>query len=274
MNGPKVSIIICNYNYGRYIENCINSALCQSYGNVEIIVVDDGSTDDSVDIVNRFGDSVTLIRKANGGQISAYNYGFDASSGDILFFLDSDDAYDSNLVERVISSFADGVAKVHFGLRLFNELGDVIAGRVPRVLEHGNFREKIIKEGYLYCSAPGSGNAYARWAIEALFPLPILESDKHGADFYLIYAAALFGDVVAIDENIASYRIQSEKNADKGLIFGNSAQNGREPGRQLLRSNNFRQHILKVSHGEIDVPLYLSSFPVKRLRWYRSFFLQ
>src|SRR4051812_29781979 len=93
VSSPKVSILINNYNYARYLRECIDSCLAQDYENLEIIVVDDGSKDDSVEIVRSYGDRVILVAKENGGQASAFDAGVAHSSGEILCFLDADDTF-------------------------------------------------------------------------------------------------------------------------------------------------------------------------------------
>src|SRR4051812_11797773 len=88
---PLASIIINNYNYALYLAAAIESALEQAYPNCEVVVVDDGSTDDSRQIIESYGSQITAIYKANGGQASALNAGFFASEGQIVLFLDADD---------------------------------------------------------------------------------------------------------------------------------------------------------------------------------------
>ena len=90
---PLVSVIIGNYNYGRFISEAIESALNQTYKNFELIVVDDGSTDNSREIIESYGDKLTAIFQENGGQGRAFNAGFAVSKGEIICFLDSDDYY-------------------------------------------------------------------------------------------------------------------------------------------------------------------------------------
>src|SRR5260370_24794184 len=85
----QASIVISSYNYGSFLANCIDSALEQTYHHTEVIVVDDGSTDNSRDIIARYGNRVTPLLKENGGQASALNPGFRATRGEVVIFLDS-----------------------------------------------------------------------------------------------------------------------------------------------------------------------------------------
>src|SRR4051812_16040279 len=88
---PWASIIINNYNYGHFLRDAIDSALAQTYPCTEVIVVDDGSTDDSREVIAGYGQRVTAVFKENGGQASAFNAGFAASRGEVVVFLDADD---------------------------------------------------------------------------------------------------------------------------------------------------------------------------------------
>ena len=85
---PLVSIVINNYNYARFLPEAIESALAQTYPHKEIIVVDDGSTDDSRRVMESYGDRIKPIYKKNGGQASAMNLGYEAAKGDLIYFLD------------------------------------------------------------------------------------------------------------------------------------------------------------------------------------------
>src|SRR5579871_1853260 len=105
MGGPLVSILINNYNYDRFLSNAIDSALAQTYPNVEVLVVDDGSTDNSRRIISEYGDRIIAILKENGGQASSFNAGVSAAGGDILCFLDADDFFYPEKVARVVKAF-------------------------------------------------------------------------------------------------------------------------------------------------------------------------
>ena len=99
---PLVSILINNYNYDQFLHDAISSALNQTYPNIEIVVVDDGSTDNSSEIIASYGDAIIPVLKANGGQASAFNAGFAASRGDIICFLDADDIFIPEKVDEVV----------------------------------------------------------------------------------------------------------------------------------------------------------------------------
>lgn len=106
-NDPLVSIIIPIYNVEKYLEQCLYSVVNQKYRNIEIICVDDGSLDNSIDILNDFNsndDRVKIIRQENGGLSKARNTGIDASSGLYLYFLDSDDWMDLNAIYNLINA--------------------------------------------------------------------------------------------------------------------------------------------------------------------------
>src|SRR6202161_3746981 len=105
---PLVSILVSNYNYGRFIADSIQSALDQTYSNIELIICDDGSTDDSISVIEEYqrkDPRLKLVRKTNGGQASGFNAAFAASRGEIIALLDSDDRFLPHKIERVVADF-------------------------------------------------------------------------------------------------------------------------------------------------------------------------
>ena len=89
---PYVSALIDTYNHGRFIEDAVESVLAQDFpaSEMEILVVDDGSTDDTAEQVRKFGSRVRYLYKSNGGQASAFNFGIPQTQGEIVAFLDGD----------------------------------------------------------------------------------------------------------------------------------------------------------------------------------------
>lgn len=102
---PLVSILINNYNYGSFLGAAIESALSQTHANLEVVVVDDGSTDCSREVIARFGDSIVSVLKDNGGQASAFNAGLAASKGEVVCFLDADDLFLPGKVSTILQIF-------------------------------------------------------------------------------------------------------------------------------------------------------------------------
>jgi glycosyltransferase involved in cell wall biosynthesis len=97
-----ISVIIPNYNYGRYLETAINSVLTQSYPQLEVIVVDDGSSDETQDILTSYRKEVTIISQENSGQSVARNRGILESRGTLVALLDADDFWESNKLEKQV----------------------------------------------------------------------------------------------------------------------------------------------------------------------------
>ena len=114
-----VSVIIPNYNHARYVADAIRSVLSQTYRCYEIIVVDDGSTDDSRAVVARFGDRVTYIYQPNAGLSAARNTGIRASSGSLIGVLDADDLYEPDYLEVLVAALREhpDAGGVHCGYR-------------------------------------------------------------------------------------------------------------------------------------------------------------
>lgn len=91
---PRISIVTPNYNYAQFLEETIRSVLLQGYPNLEYIIVDSGSTDNSVEIIKKYGKWITIWEtKSNRGQSHAINKGLEKSTGDILAYINSDDCY-------------------------------------------------------------------------------------------------------------------------------------------------------------------------------------
>jgi hypothetical protein len=201
------SIVINNYNYGRYLAEAIDSALAQTYPHTEVVVVDDGSTDDSRDILAAYGDRVRVVLKANGGQASAFNAGFALSTGSVVLFLDSDDSLMPDAAERVMAVWRPGLAKVHFRLRDMASDGRSLSTCTPRLgepLPVGDLAPEVVAHGF-YKSPPTSGNAFSREALAAVMPLDETVW-RIAADSPLLFMCPFTGDVEAIQEPLGHYR--------------------------------------------------------------------
>jgi glycosyltransferase involved in cell wall biosynthesis len=120
---PTVTVIIPTYNYGRFVADAIASVLAQTYAVFEIVVVDDGSTDETEEVVKTFGERVRYIKQQNAGVSAARNAGIEVSSGDLIAFLDADDTWLPEKIEKQVAKFAEDaeIGLVHCGMREFDD---------------------------------------------------------------------------------------------------------------------------------------------------------
>lgn len=118
MQKALVSVIIPNFNYSRYLPEAIDSVLAQTYSNIEIIVVDDGSTDDSRAVIESYGNRLRAIFQENQGVSAARNRGIEESSGDLIAFLDADDIWLPKKIEAQVNKFKTDseLGLVHVGI--------------------------------------------------------------------------------------------------------------------------------------------------------------
>jgi glycosyltransferase involved in cell wall biosynthesis len=205
---PLVSIIVDNFNYGRFLGAAVDSALAQTYANVEVIVIDDGSTDNSREVISSYGEKIFAVIKPNGGHASAFNAGFRASHGEVVMFLDADDVLLPSAVEEVVCAWRPGVAKAQFVLAHIDADGHALGTTVPYMpaqMPEGDIRASILEAGG-YIGVPTSGNAFARTVLERLLPLPEAQW-RQAADTSLEIVAPFLGDVVSIRRTLGCYRI-------------------------------------------------------------------
>jgi hypothetical protein len=210
---PLVSVVVNNYNYGRFLREAIDSALAQSYSKIEVIVVDDGSTDESRAVIGSYRGSITAIMQPNGGQASALNSGFAASRGEIVIFLDADDVLLATAAERAVGSATREMSKVHWLMIAIDADGKPTGKLVPGdPLPEGDLRELTLGEGpSSSVSAPTSGNAWNRSFLAQVMPMPE-KAHRVGADAFLFGIAPAFGDIGRIAEPQSLYRIHGTNN--------------------------------------------------------------
>lgn len=206
ISNPKASVIINNYNYEQFLQQAIDSALNQHYANIEVIVVDDGSTDNSRELISSYNDKVISVLKENRGQASALNAGFNVSQGEIIIFLDADDYLFPDAVERVASVWKPGLAKVHYRLQIIDASCNQVGFRPASGthLESGNVLPTLLRTG-CYSTTPTSGHAFSRTVLTQILPIPE-EEYRISADGYLITIAPFYGAIGAIEEPLGAYR--------------------------------------------------------------------
>jgi glycosyltransferase involved in cell wall biosynthesis len=205
--------VINNYNYGEYVGHAIRSVLEQTRADVECIVVDDGSTDNSREVIRRF-ENVTAIFKENGRQTSAVRAGVARATGDVVILLDSDDRLFANACAEIAATWRPGISLIQYRLRKENPKGEVL-GEYPdhEFLTEGH-REHCVRWGE-FPSSPTSGNAFARSTLQSALA-HISDSEVEFPDGYLIYAAALFGEVCVMNKPLGAYLIHGRNISTSG----------------------------------------------------------
>ncbi|MBB4571985.1 MULTISPECIES: glycosyltransferase family 2 protein [Rhizobium] len=202
----KLSVLINNFNYGCFLRPCIDSVLSQTYPDFEVIVVDDGSTDDSREILGSYGEQILPVLKENGGQASSFNAGFAAASGDILFLLDADDAflpgklariaeiYDRNEIDwcfdRVTTAEGDQPPPAELLVTLFDK------------------RETLRKGGFPSLPVPTSGLSFRRALLSQILPMSVA-TDVVLSDNYIKFAAAYLGRGAIVETPLTFQRIHA-----------------------------------------------------------------
>ena len=210
MSRPLVTVLIDTYNYGQYVEEAVESVLAQDFPaeEREILVVDDGSTDDTQERLRKFGDSIIYLTKQNGGQASAFNFGLEQARGEIVAFLDADDYWLPGKLRRIAEEFAKhpDAGMVYHAIRQLNSAQGIFQdGGLPLL---SGFLPSNTKDLLSYVLYPTSFLAFRRSALEPLLPIP--EALRIQADAHLSGLVIFLAPIVGVPECLAVYRIHGE----------------------------------------------------------------
>ena len=248
----NVSVIISAYNHANYIEECINSVLKQSLypNNLEIIVVDDGSTDDTSQRVKKYSDKIKYIRKENAGQASGFNVGFAHSKGDIIVFLDADDYWKSpDGIHYLCKCYEKyNCDAVFYNLDITREGekgGDPLCSK-NRLFFLNKINEniyqltldKITEIDFIPYLATASGESCRRELCNKILPIP--EVYWRSADSYIFYFSLLNSDIYYIADPLACYR------QHKGQMYGDLSLSKR--ARINIRACRLAKKVLKIKY--------------------------
>ncbi|MHB8482301.1 MAG: glycosyltransferase family 2 protein [Nitrospiria bacterium] len=216
MVSPLVTIVTPSYNQGRFLEETIQSVLNQSYPNIEYIIVDGGSIDQSVEVLRKYESRISYwISEKDQGQTDAINKGFRMAKGDLVGWINSDDFLEPTAVAQVVSSYQINPQSVlfHGRLRVIDELGGLIEIRNPR---HAVSLNGLLN-GFDQVSQPGS--FYLRKAVEKG---GFLDTELCVAmDFDLWLRLLKFGSAQYIPDILANYRVypQTKSKTLKGVSW-------------------------------------------------------
>jgi glycosyltransferase involved in cell wall biosynthesis len=220
-NGPVVSVVIDSYNYGRFIEEAIDSVLSQDFPEhqMEVLVVDDGSTDDTAERVRKYGSRVQYLYKPNGGQASAFNFGFAKARGEIIALLDGDDYWLPRKLRRIVEAFEKN-PEVGMVYHPYLEVDMRTNGRrESKFLSiSGSLFEN--KREFFWYHAPGTCASFRQKFLGRLLPIP--ERLRTQADGYIGLLIVFVAPILAIPECLATYRFHGRNlfHADESETSG------------------------------------------------------
>jgi len=213
MPSPFVSILIDTYNHERFIEEAVNSVLEQNFParEREIVIVDDGSTDCTPEILQKFSNLAKILRKSNGGQASAFNHGLANCSGEVVAFLDGDDFWCREKLTTVVSELESqpGIGAVGHGIFETDEAGRAVSVHVPVSIVENHLRSRAEALEFLTIRACLGTSRFTarRTTLEKFLPIPadlVIEADE-----YLFTCAAAFDGVRVLPLPLTNYRLHS-----------------------------------------------------------------
>lgn len=284
---PLVSVIIPNYNYAQYVGEAVESALSQTYSPIEVIVVDDGSTDCSLDLLKGFGSSIKLIVQKNAGVSEARNRGVQESTGTLIAFLDADDAWFAQKLEKQVMQFEldPALGMSHVGVVDIDEQGreirrhsDGLEGNISRELLlferpailGGGSGVMIRKDAFQAC-----GGFDTRLSTSADWDLFYQISDRFRVEFipevlvrYRIHGSNMHGNIARMESEMLAGFEKAFKDTDDEDLRRNSYGNlHRVLSGSYFRAGEYGQfirHALKsISFRPANVRYFLR-FPLRR----------
>lgn len=225
----KTTCLINNFNYGDFIIEAVESALGQTVEFDEIIVVDDGSTDNSVqNLQEKYAQNSKvklIIKEKNEGQLSSFNLGYSASSGEIICFLYSDDKYKPNYLESILKIY-NLYSECDFLFCGYEKFKDLDSSELNKTEPHQENKIDVLEyvrnrgcsavstlHTRRYIGSPTSTISMRRKIAEKILPFPYLEDWRIRADDCLVYGASLVGAIkFTLSVKLVKYRIHTRNN--------------------------------------------------------------
>lgn len=258
------TILITNYNYASFLSEAIDSALGQEYQHTEVVVVDDGSTDESREIIESYGDRIVPVLQDNQGQAGALNAGFAVARGDIMCMLDSDDIFVPTKVARVVAAYEPGDAVVYHQLQRVDAAGNPQGKPTPRAVMSGDIRRKVARAAGWWPRPVTTGLSFPRNYLERVLPVPVMK-ERLFIDTYLAGCAPFHGSVRGIAAPLGLNRVhQSNTWSMASVVSG-----GQETAKARLDRYVLELDVLSATLARTGVDAELNPDDHVRLRQYR-----
>ena len=246
----KVSVIIPNYNCGKYICETLDSVMSQSYKDIEVIVIDDGSTDDSVKLIKKY--DVKLIEQFNQNGSIARNRGIEESTGDYLFFIDSDDVLaDKDVIKNMVSDI-EGYDLVMYDFDCMDKDGKITSHKEIS----SRFVDRDNKYKYARTFPVLSNKLYSKKLIDKYGLYYSNVRIGQDLNFYLKYLCCA-EKINYVNKNSFKYRIHEESLSKKiSLNFLDIYNSMEEVGKFYIKNDKereFNKYIRGVGIEHFDV---------------------
>jgi glycosyltransferase involved in cell wall biosynthesis len=218
---PLVTAAIPTYNRARYVGEAIESVLAQTYRDLDVLVVDDGSTDETPEVAGRYGDRIRYLRQENRGRSAARNAAVEAARGELIAFCDSDDRWLPDKVERQVAALRDGVGMVHGHIEAIDPEGRVLP-------EETEFHQRLFREahrgGVTYAGYAWECRCFSSTVLiraEAFERVGLYDTSLLLDDYDLYLRLALEYEILFLDERpLSQYRLHPEQMTAYELTTG------------------------------------------------------
>lgn len=267
---PLVTALINTYNYGRFLPFAINSVLSQTYQNIEILVVDDGSTDHTPQVLAQYGDKVRVIRTENGGQGHTFNVGIPQARGELIMLLDADDTWLPTKVERMVELAAENpkAAMLYHRFHNVDKNGKELGVPQPFTLTSGDYRAKYLRSGGTWWSPITSVLVLRPDHVKKALPIPTY-AVREGADTLITDFCAVSSEIASHPEALTHRRLHGSNLYAAGR--DDRSYRSREIRESDVRRIEWRMFSLKQVverlGGEFNINLDRNEWRVTNLYW-------
>lgn len=283
----KTSVLINNYNNGPYLQECVDSALDQTLPPDEVIVYDDGSTDNSLEILRGYGSRITVVAGQRTGlnsraaQANAVHQAFRRSTGHLVFLLDGDDRFHREKIERYAAAFLrrPGISCVQGPLQEITADGRLIGSNENPLKHLGDYLNATYRRHDVDFYYPTSALAFSRAFLQAVLPLDYSDGIELALDTRLGMFAPLLGHVETLTAPYSDWRrharsytvnahrpsLQLQETIKRTKVFNRfCCQHGFQPI-QLWRNRRFYLQLLRAA-----APSFLYDFYFRHMRRERA----
>jgi glycosyltransferase involved in cell wall biosynthesis len=207
-----VSVLINNYNYAQYLDECINSILNQTYPYIEVIFYDDKSKDNSINVAEKYADKIKIIKGNEKFDYPSFNQGnainkaFQMANGEVICLLDSDDYFELTKVEKVVNIFKNNLDVVLVQHALYETCNDKITNKYDNAIYNADYNNLYQKYRYTSFYNPTSALSFRRNYFKMMLPLKVDDYWRVWPDVRLARPAPYFGRVYSINKCLGYYR--------------------------------------------------------------------